>query len=160
MWRHAHGAHARGLGKYGIALGASALSAAAFAQELRSDQVEELVLATPDHKRDKLADEAAAWEDLKYERALRAARLAFKMPTETLQQLSRHFLQEARNGLAGRPSSLAMLPTYVTERVTGDERGDYFALDLGGTNFRVLRLTLEGDGRVGPITQAKFKISE
>ena len=37
-----------------------------------------------------------------------------------------------------------MLPTFVNKRVTGAERGDFYALDLGGTNFRVLRLTLEG----------------
>ena len=37
-----------------------------------------------------------------------------------------------------------MLPTFVNKRVTGEERGDFYALDLGGTNFRVLRLTLEG----------------
>jgi len=51
-----------------------------------------------------------------------------------------------------------MLPTYVTSRVTGSESGDFYALDLGGTNFRVLKLTLEGGGKVGPVTQGKFKV--
>ena len=53
-----------------------------------------------------------------------------------------------------------MLPTFVNKRVTGAERGDYYALDLGGTNFRVLRLTLEGGGVVGPVKSMKFAIPE
>ena len=53
-----------------------------------------------------------------------------------------------------------MLPTFVNKRVTGAERGDFYALDLGGTNFRVLRLTLEGDGKVGPVKSMKFSIPD
>ena len=53
-----------------------------------------------------------------------------------------------------------MLPTFVNKRVTGAERGDFYALDLGGTNFRVLRLTLEGDGVVGPVKSMKFSIPD
>lgn len=57
-------------------------------------------------------------------------------------------------------SSLAMIPTFVSSRVTGKERGDFFALDLGGTNFRVLRLSLDGNQKVGDVKQSKFTISE
>ena len=42
-----------------------------------------------------------------------------------------------------------MLPTFVTKR-DGRGEGDFFALDLGGTNFRVLRLRLEGAASWGP----------
>uniref|UniRef100_A0A8C8S2C9 Hexokinase-3 n=1 Tax=Pelusios castaneus TaxID=367368 RepID=A0A8C8S2C9_9SAUR len=35
-------------------------------------------------------------------------------------------------------SSVRMLPTYVRATPDGSERGDFLALDLGGTNFRVL----------------------
>ncbi|XP_053893321.1 hexokinase-3 isoform X2 [Malaclemys terrapin pileata] len=35
-------------------------------------------------------------------------------------------------------SSVRMLPTYVCATPDGSERGDFLALDLGGTNFRVL----------------------
>lgn len=37
-----------------------------------------------------------------------------------------------------------MLPSYVTAIPNGTERGHYLALDLGGTNFRVLLVTLDG----------------
>ncbi|TFK00552.1 Hexokinase-2 [Platysternon megacephalum] len=35
-------------------------------------------------------------------------------------------------------SSVRMLPTYICATPNGSERGDFLALDLGGTNFRVL----------------------
>ena len=36
-------------------------------------------------------------------------------------------------------------PTYVRNLPTGKERGKFLALDLGGTNFRVLALELTED---------------
>ena len=35
-----------------------------------------------------------------------------------------------------------MLPTFVNKRVTGAERGDFYALDLGGWLTLTLTLTL------------------
>jgi len=46
------------------------------------------------------------------------------------------------DGLAGQPSSLKMGPSYVGA-ATGEEEGDYFAIDVGGTNLRVLGVHLE-----------------
>ncbi|KAF2987916.1 hypothetical protein EK904_011430 [Melospiza melodia maxima] len=49
--------------------------------------------------------------------------------------------QEMDRGLGKEtnPSaSVRMLPTYVTHTPDGTEKGDFLALDLGGTNFRVL----------------------
>ncbi|XP_067012621.2 hexokinase type 2 [Anabrus simplex] len=39
-------------------------------------------------------------------------------------------------------SSVKCYPTYVTDLPTGKENGKFLALDLGGTNFRVLVITL------------------
>ena len=52
------------------------------------------------------------------------------------------------NGLSNdeetrKKSSVAMLITYVRHTPTGDESGDFLALDLGGTNFRVLLIQIE-----------------
>nr|CAH8866320.1 unnamed protein product [Trichobilharzia regenti] len=41
-------------------------------------------------------------------------------------------------------SSIKMFPSYVTRTRNGTETGNYLALDLGGTNYRVLAVTLEG----------------
>ena len=37
-----------------------------------------------------------------------------------------------------------MIPAFVENLPTGKERGDYFALDLGGTNFRVRHVSIDG----------------
>uniref|UniRef100_A0A8D2QFS6 hexokinase n=1 Tax=Zonotrichia albicollis TaxID=44394 RepID=A0A8D2QFS6_ZONAL len=49
--------------------------------------------------------------------------------------------QEMDRGLGketNASASVRMLPTYVTHTPDGTEKGDFLALDLGGTNFRVL----------------------
>jgi len=109
----------------------------------------------------RLADSFAGWGgSLQYESAVRSLREAYALPLSAMTSVRAHFASEARKGLAGETSSLAMLPTFVTKRVTGEEKGDFFALDLGGTNFRVLRLTLEGGGSVGPVKQGKYNIPD
>lgn len=107
-----------------------------------------------------LADSLVDWSapDPAYVDALRALRSAFHLSAESMAELHALFLSEARKGLAGDASSLRMLPTFVDKRVSGAERGDFYALDLGGTNFRVLRLTLLGNGKVGPVTAQKFEV--
>ncbi|XP_034695529.1 hexokinase-2-like [Vitis riparia] len=57
---------------------------------------------------------------------------------------------EMHAGLASEGGSkLKMLISYVDNLPTGDEKGLFYALDLGGTNFRVLRVQLGGkDGRI------------
>jgi hexokinase len=52
-----------------------------------------------------------------------------------------------------------MIPSYVSHRPTGKETGSYLALDLGGTNFRVCEVYLEGDSKVR-LTQKKFTIPD
>ncbi|XP_045128815.1 hexokinase-2-like [Portunus trituberculatus] len=59
------------------------------------------------------------------------------------------FLEEMRLGLAvnpERPSSLLMENTFIPQLLDGTECGEYLALDLGGTNFRVLYVVLK-DGK-------------
>ncbi|XP_010246625.1 PREDICTED: hexokinase-3-like [Nelumbo nucifera] len=52
---------------------------------------------------------------------------------------------EMHAGLASEGGSkLKMLLTFVDNLPNGNEKGTYYALDLGGTNFRVLRVQLGG----------------
>ncbi|KAK2979198.1 hypothetical protein RJ640_024640, partial [Escallonia rubra] len=52
---------------------------------------------------------------------------------------------EMHAGLASEGGSkLKMLLTFVDNLPNGSEKGTYYALDLGGTNFRVLRVQLRG----------------
>lgn len=43
-------------------------------------------------------------------------------------------------------SSLAMLPSYVCSLPDGSTTGVAYALDIGGSNLRVLKVLLEGNG--------------
>lgn len=52
-----------------------------------------------------------------------------------------------------------MVPAYIYGWPTGEEKGNYLAVDLGGTNLRVCAVTLEGAGKF-EITQAKFRLTE
>uniref|UniRef100_A0A2R5L9E4 Phosphotransferase n=1 Tax=Ornithodoros turicata TaxID=34597 RepID=A0A2R5L9E4_9ACAR len=56
------------------------------------------------------------------------------------------FISELELGLQKNPekaSSLQMENTYLPELPDGTEKGEFLALDLGGTNFRVLHIVLD-----------------
>jgi hexokinase len=63
------------------------------------------------------------------------------LTNEALQQVAARFEAAMRDGLAGRPSSLRMLPSYIAQP-TGNERGEAIAIDFGGTNVRILKVRL------------------
>ncbi|XP_031275712.1 hexokinase-1-like isoform X1 [Pistacia vera] len=71
-------------------------------------------------------------------------------PIGKLRQVADAMTVEMHAGLASEGGSkLKMLISYVDNLPTGDEKGLYYALDLGGTNFRVIRVLLGGqEGRV------------
>lgn len=71
----------------------------------------------------------------------------FDFDLEDMKWLIDEFHLEMKKGLAGKGSSLKMLPAYV-DRATGKEEGRFIALDFGGTNFRVLQVHLDGNGGV------------
>lgn len=52
-----------------------------------------------------------------------------------------------------------MIPSFVSGRCTGNEKGTFMALDLGGTNLRVCHVTLLGNGQ-HTIRQQKYVVSE
>ncbi|GFY98386.1 hexokinase 1 [Actinidia rufa] len=71
-------------------------------------------------------------------------------PIGKLRQVADAMAVEMHAGLASEGGSkLKMIISFVDNLPTGDEKGLFYALDLGGTNFRVLRVQLGGkDNRV------------
>ncbi|XP_020108796.1 hexokinase-3-like [Ananas comosus] len=68
-------------------------------------------------------------------------------PVARLRQVVDAMVVEMHAGLASDGGSkLKMLLTFVDSLPDGTEEGTYYALDLGGTNFRVLRVQLGGKG--------------
>jgi len=65
---------------------------------------------------------------------------------ETLRRVMALMLKEMEKGLQRDGTSCAdikMLPSFVCAIPNGHEHGQFLALDLGGTNFRVLLISLE-----------------
>ncbi|XP_058402488.1 hexokinase-3 isoform X3 [Diceros bicornis minor] len=83
-----------------------------------------------------------------HRRLLEETLAPFRLNREQLAAVQAQMREAMTKGLRGEASSLRMLPTYVRATPDGSalpglcptERGDFLALDLGGTNFRVLLL--------------------
>ncbi|XP_044258381.1 hexokinase type 2-like [Tribolium madens] len=67
---------------------------------------------------------------------------------DTLKEISRRFLNDVHKGLRKDTHPTAIVKcfvTYVQDLPNGTEKGKFLALDLGGTNFRVLLIELSKD---------------
>ncbi|XP_058745368.1 hexokinase-2-like [Vicia villosa] len=80
-------------------------------------------------------------------------------PTWKLKQVADAMAVEMQAGLASEGGSkLKMLISFVDNLPTGNEEGLFYALDLGGTNFRVLRVKLGGKEN-GVVSQEFTEVS-
>ncbi|KAJ6295964.1 hypothetical protein OIU78_023899 [Salix suchowensis] len=77
-------------------------------------------------------------------------------PIGKLGQVADAMTVEMHAGLASEGGSkLKMLISYVDNLPSGEENGLFYALDLGGTNFRVIRVLL--GGRDGGVVKQEFE---
>eukprot|EP00996_Jenningsia_fusiforme_P007264 NODE_983_length_1776_cov_88.488130_g868_i0.p1 GENE.NODE_983_length_1776_cov_88.488130_g868_i0~~NODE_983_length_1776_cov_88.488130_g868_i0.p1 ORF type:complete len:446 (-),score=86.09 NODE_983_length_1776_cov_88.488130_g868_i0:363-1700(-) len=81
----------------------------------------------------------------------------FLLRDSQLETIARGMFSEMTKGANGAPSSIKMLPSYVSSRPKGTESGSYVALDMGGTNFRVVKCDLK-NGKLENIKADKFVI--
>ncbi|XP_054711281.1 hexokinase-2-like [Uloborus diversus] len=75
----------------------------------------------------------------------------FVLDDDTLFKVSSLLLQQMERGLSAEHNSIAtvkMFPTYVTSFPNGKETGRFLALDLGGSNFRVLTIEMQTDVKI------------
>ncbi|KAG2222200.1 hypothetical protein INT45_014097 [Circinella minor] len=71
------------------------------------------------------------------------------------------FKKECEHGLNITSSGVAtMIPSYVTRMPTGDEKGTFLALDLGGSNLRVSAVELLGKGQVSVLKEIRRTIPD
>lgn len=84
---------------------------------------------------------------------------AFTVSRSELKKVMSGFHSEMKKGLSGQKGSLKMIPTFV-QKPNGREKGIFLALDLGGTNFRVLMLELKGKRKVHPPLSSKFTLKK
>ncbi|KAF1388813.1 hypothetical protein PFLUV_G00066560 [Perca fluviatilis] len=74
----------------------------------------------------------------------------FQLSDKTLMDLSIRFRREMDKGLCrdtNPTAAVKMLPTFVRSTPDGTEQGEFLALDLGGSNFRVLLVKVMADGK-------------
>ena len=77
-------------------------------------------------------------------KAISAIRNEFSLSTARLETLVTDFSKEMALGLAGVPTAnIKMIPSYVTSVPTGNERGSAWAIDVGGSNLRVIEVKLD-----------------
>ncbi|CCD23666.1 uncharacterized protein NDAI_0B06350 [Naumovozyma dairenensis CBS 421] len=83
----------------------------------------------------------------------------FTVSDETSRAVVKHFISELNKGLSKEGGNIPMIPGWVMEYPSGKESGDFLAIDLGGTNLRVVLVKLGGD-RTFDTTQSKYKIPD
>jgi hexokinase len=100
----------------------------------------------------------------------------FTVDAGYLTRIRDHFVKEMDKGLAREGATIAMIPSYVEGRLTGEfvvcfwhrilkvfvigkEEGNFLALDLGGTNLRVVLVTLLGQGKFKTVS-SKSRVSD
>ncbi|KAJ1675618.1 hypothetical protein EV182_000913 [Spiromyces aspiralis] len=84
---------------------------------------------------------------------------SFFVSDEKIASIIETFRQRMREGLQADGLELKMIPAFIPHRPTGRESGSFFAIDLGGTNLRILRVTLKGNSQVD-IEPQKYTLSE
>ena len=89
--------------------------------------------------------------------AIDVLRAEFELPLSTLSTVADEFANAMREGLAGRTSSLRMLPSFLIPP-TGEEHCAVLAMDFGGTNVRVLNVELRGRGAEPVVRQRSYPL--
>ncbi|KXS14942.1 hypothetical protein M427DRAFT_57092 [Gonapodya prolifera JEL478] len=84
----------------------------------------------------------------------------FTIGKEDLAGIAKDMLAKMEVGLARENTEMKMLASFVRKRPTGHEVGTVYALDFGGTNFRVCQLDLTDDASGYRFHAVKFKIPE
>ncbi|WVQ77448.1 hypothetical protein IAR50_007134 [Cryptococcus sp. DSM 104548] len=83
----------------------------------------------------------------------------FTLTPQRMRMIVQAIEDTLERGLQKIDQVVPMIPTYVFGWPTGEEVGDYLALDLGGTNLRVCLVTLQGHGKF-EVTQTKYRLTE
>ncbi|KDR76967.1 hypothetical protein GALMADRAFT_246129 [Galerina marginata CBS 339.88] len=90
---------------------------------------------------------------------LRKYETIFTLTPQRMRMIVEAFKETLELGLEKTNQIVPMIPTFVFGWPTGKEKGDYLAVDLGGTNLRVCLVTIQGQGKF-EVTQSKYRLTE
>ncbi len=88
---------------------------------------------------------------------LQKIRNEFLISKDKMKEISESMLKEMEKGLGGEASTLKMIPSFVSHMPDGSEKGTFYSLDLGGTNFRVSSFKLE-EGKPQKLSESSHVI--
>ena len=94
-----------------------------------------------------------------YEEFVKYLDKIFFVSINEIKNIIKNFHSEMYNGLSGFESSLKMIPSF-TDRAKGTEKGKFIAVDLGGTNLRVILVELDGKGGFSVSAGNKYVIDK
>jgi hexokinase len=83
----------------------------------------------------------------------------FWVSRSKLKQITTRFIEELEEGLSSDGQNVPMNLTWVTCRPSGNEKGVFLTLDLGGTNLRVCKVALLGN-KQHELEQDSFKLTD
>jgi hexokinase len=83
----------------------------------------------------------------------------FRVSLSDMKNIAGDFRDDMDNAMSGKKSSLKMIRTYAY-KPTGKEKGRFIALDLGGTNFRILEISLDGSSHARPSGMMMFRLDK
>ena len=86
---------------------------------------------------------------------------SFKLSVSDLITVSDLLIKDMQEGLSKEEhgSPIKMLVTFVHRLPSGSEKGQYLAIDLGGSNFRVLLVTIGDKGSIEQVAE-KYALDE
>jgi hexokinase len=97
--------------------------------------------------------------DLSHSEEVQRACKAMELSDDNLRTIMERMNSSYDEGLAKKDhAAVKQLPSYVRSVPNGTEKGDFLALDLGGTNFRVLLIRI--DKNESEMTSKIFRVPE
>ncbi|MTI82666.1 MAG: hexokinase [Firmicutes bacterium] len=88
---------------------------------------------------------------------VRKLRAKFILSESEMIDTAKKFQRAMQAGREGKDSSLKMLPAFLAKPI-GNEKGVYLAVDLGGTNVRVMIIELKGNGNYKILDRHAFPL--
>jgi hexokinase len=85
---------------------------------------------------------------------------AFWVSKEKLKTISQRFQEELEEGLAEDGQNISMNVTWVQGWPTGNEKGSFLTIDLGGTNIRICLVTLSGRQHKVDMKQHQYELHD
>ncbi len=112
---------------------------------------------------DGVASAPSALSALSANSAISALAARTDLPPAKLHSVKRAIISQMQLGLSDKNLGLMMLPSFVDafpSSLRPSAAGPYYAIDLGGTSLKVVRIELRDDGKLGDLRKQEWAIPD